>query len=576
MSDPIKNTTNFPPVTNAPAPKKNWLIWLFITLAVLLVGAGAYYLGLTMNKKISSQIQSSPTPSEQPNESTPPIETVKPITDPGVSWLSKPEKLGDLGLFNVQNYSSDYNSYYKIANLVNGGQLIYAQIQTMGTITYRFKKDSAGTYYLIAKNSDFSAGNEQDLLNKEKYDKSLIQIDWSTSYDSLTPPQTLVFDGAELKSETGGFNTLYENMATSSVTFKKMGSTVYGDIYKEEYPQGNDPYSKLRRIDYFVKLADTSLVYYTTRKDFLADDGTLVTTFTSDGQIFKSKKFNIGLSGRGCGRGPMDELYEGSNLPGRLTQIGTTSSGDALYTATDANDDIFKTAYETYEIGRAQDKELLSYESFAAKKPVLIWKDPFGNYLVFMDKDYDMLAECGKPVIYLYPEKTTSVSVKVGADIKISEPEYQSGWQVVANPNGSILNQDGKIYDSLYWEGTGSGFYPSITQGRVVSSKNFTTELRNDLAALGLNKKESDDFITFWSPKMPDAPYIRLTWLTTNEMNKLAPLSVSPRPDTIARVFLDFQGQNSPETNMAPQQLLGFKRKGFTLVEWGGLLIGGR
>jgi len=51
-------------------------------------------------------------------------------------------------------------------------------------------------------------------------------------------------------------------------------------------------------------------------------------------------------------------------------------------------------------------------------------------------------------------------------------------------------------------------------------------------------------------------------------------LFFSPRPETVARIFLDFQGQNDFSTNLTPQKLTGFQRKGFTLVEWGGLLIG--
>ena len=73
---------------------------------------------------------------------------------------------------------------------------------------------------------------------------------------------------------------------------------------------------------------------------------------------------------------------------------------------------------------------------------------------------------------------------------------------------------------------------------------------------------------------MPKTAYIRLTWLDTADMERLAPLAISPRPDTVARVFLDFAGQETAATDLAPQQLKGFLRTGFTVVEWGGLLIG--
>jgi len=88
---------------------------------------------------------------------------------------------------------------------------------------------------------------------------------------------------------------------------------------------------------------------------------------------------------------------------------------------------------------------------------------------------------------------------------------------------------------------------------------------------MGLNDKEIADFNEFWLPKMPATPLVRLTWLGTKEMDELAPIAVWPKPDSSIRVFLDFQGLGSKEA-ITPQILPKYQRKGFTLVEWGGLL----
>ena len=145
----------------------------------------------------------------------------------------------------------------------------------------------------------------------------------------------------------------------------------------------------------------------------------------------------------------------------------------------------------------------------------------------------------------------------------------------MAKPSGE-LTWNGQKYDSLYWEGKGQGVYPNITVGRVVETKNIETELRGDLQKLGLNIKESQDFLDFWLPKMPKQKYTRLTWFGTIQMDALAPLNITPKPDSVIRIFLDFAGQDSPSTALSPQKLTSIPRTGFTAVEWGGLLIGNK
>ena len=65
-------------------------------------------------------------------------------------------------------------------------------------------------------------------------------------------------------------------------------------------------------------------------------------------------------------------------------------------------------------------------------------------------------AEMGKPVVYLYPEKTMKVFVDVEptGGISISEPELGDGWNVVATPESKIYNfADRQVYPYLFWEG---------------------------------------------------------------------------------------------------------------------------
>ena len=62
---------------------------------------------------------------------------------------------------------------------------------------------------------------------------------------------------------------------------------------------------------------------------------------------------------------------------------------------------------------------------------------------------------CYKPVIYLYPEAETEVSVKLLLDGKLTctYPAYRSGWEVTAAPDGTLTDEKGQTYNYLYWEG---------------------------------------------------------------------------------------------------------------------------
>uniref|UniRef100_UPI0025ED38B4 BspA family leucine-rich repeat surface protein n=1 Tax=Ruminococcus sp. TaxID=41978 RepID=UPI0025ED38B4 len=61
-----------------------------------------------------------------------------------------------------------------------------------------------------------------------------------------------------------------------------------------------------------------------------------------------------------------------------------------------------------------------------------------------------------KPVIYLYPEKETEVHVEVElteADLATTYPKYNNGWDVVAKPDGSLVNKaDGTHHRYLFWD----------------------------------------------------------------------------------------------------------------------------
>ena len=489
---------------------------------------------------------------------------ITPVVDAGVNWVT-PVKLANLNLFNQsENFDCDVSTmeYYKVADLISGGEIIIdkASCGMGGNFKILFKKKDDKYYYL-------SKLNDLNGLTLSAPDNFLAGygttsfLDTQTSYSSIIPSDTLIVDnGAFLKKISGGFSgaTFFSEVTNAT----KIGLSNYGPVYRVQSSGADAVISRSLE----VKLPDSTMIDYLPTTSFILDDN--VANVTLNGK--KNTETYVKSLGMGCGGSTGGTVLKPSaDLSSRLVSNGTTSEGDTLYYAKSENDAIVDYVYNFYKVGR-NDSDIISKDAFFAAKPFFFWKDPFGDYMTFLNQKYTALAECGKPVIYLYPEKQTQVSVEVGAKITKSEPLYSKGWNVLADSNGKLV-WNGKAFNSLYWEGQGNGVYPEINSGFVVAKDDLSTTLSTHLTKLGLNEKEKADFLAFWLPKMPTTSYTRLTWFGAEEMNELAPLKVTPKPDTTIRIFLDYEGL-SQKIDIKEQKLSSIPRNGFILVEWGGLL----
>lgn len=196
----------------------------------------------------------------------------------------------------------------------------------------------------------------------------------------------------------------------------------------------------------------------------------------------------------------------------------------------------------------------------------------YNGKLGYVHKD-DLHFEGGfaKPVIYLYPEKKQDISVKVkfkNGDFTCTYPEYNNGWNVTAYPDGRLINKsDNDEYSYLYWEGEGAIQY-DFSSGFVVKSEDTAEFLKETLSYMGLTPKEYNEFIVYWLPIMLKNEYNLISFQTDN-YEESAKLEISPKPDSMLRVFMAFKEVD--ENTVVPEQKLEiFKRNGFTVIEWGG------
>jgi len=176
---------------------------------------------------------------------------------------------------------------------------------------------------------------------------------------------------------------------------------------------------------------------------------------------------------------------------------------------------------------------------------------------------------CYKPVIYLYPEVETEVSVELLLDGRLTctYPAYHSGWKVTAAPDGTLTDARGQTYNYLYWEGETNAQW-DMTKGFCVRGEDTAAFLEEALEKLGLTRREANEFIVYWLPLMEQNPY-NLISFQTDVYTDAAQLNVSPAPDTMLRVFMTWKATGS-YIEMHPQELTAPERAGFTVVEWGG------
>ena len=174
-----------------------------------------------------------------------------------------------------------------------------------------------------------------------------------------------------------------------------------------------------------------------------------------------------------------------------------------------------------------------------------------------------------KPVIYLYPEQEQEVSVRLDYDGKLTctYPAYDDGWNVTAAPDGTITDESGQEYNYLYWEGDSNQEY-DFSEGFCVAGENTAEFLEDALVRLGLTRREANEFIVYWLPRMEQNEY-NLISFQSEAYTDHARLSIQPEPDTVIRVFMAYKPldhyQEIPE-----QPLSAPERSGFTVVEWGG------
>lgn len=322
---------------------------------------------------------------------------------------------------------------------------------------------------------------------------------------------------------------------------------------------------------FYARAADGTLLIYFMKPPFWPEDNIPRITF-NDGTINDTRYAYTDQGG--CGATNYSFVVDPKKVTlNDLVKAGTAKNGFyTIYELKNADHEFLKDYYENrYYI--FPDEEKISYQEFIKRHPLLYFYDELNRLIQLESQEFVAAAECGKPVIYLYPETPQNVHVEVApvGGFTYTDPEYGRGWDVLAQPNGRLTElSSGQDYPYLFWEGDG-GLYEAPDKGFVVEVAQVHTFLQDSLSRLGLNKQEREDFVEFWLPRMQGSPYYFISFYGNDAMDALAPLSVTPEPDTIIRILMDFQPLDTP-VDVEGYELRAPAREGFTVVEWGGVI----
>jgi len=215
---------------------------------------------------------------------------------------------------------------------------------------------------------------------------------------------------------------------------------------------------------------------------------------------------------------------------------------------------------------------LLSRTEFARVTPEFYWQDPFGRWVHFENTVIRFPMD-GEPLLYLYPPIRQTVTVRLGSQLRVvaaNPPLAAHAWTVEATPEG-LISANGAQFGSLFWEGWWAPLAPPDS-GFLVRQDDIESFLVSTLDALGLNDRESQEFRSFWVPRMQGHPYYLIAFLPRGTIDAIAPLEITPAPDTLIRVLMDFIPFDHPIQVQTPTLPPKPARTGFVAVEWAGMM----
>ncbi|NTW57162.1 MAG: hypothetical protein HGB20_08995 [Chlorobiaceae bacterium] len=186
-------------------------------------------------------------------------------------------------------------------------------------------------------------------------------------------------------------------------------------------------------------------------------------------------------------------------------------------------------------------------------------------------KDIASMQVVKKPALYLYPEKEMKIDVRLGPKGRIVRtiPAYPGKWSVTVEPGGCIDRR----YRYLFYEAALSNPIAQPEEGWCVPKNELRSWMGSRLERLGLNRQEAKDFKAYWMKHLPASKFWIIRLIRPEVVEDQLGLHIQPAPQSLLRIILSFT-PSEYLVKLAEPETPRFRRKGFTAVEWGGILGG--
>ncbi len=180
--------------------------------------------------------------------------------------------------------------------------------------------------------------------------------------------------------------------------------------------------------------------------------------------------------------------------------------------------------------------------------------------------------------LFLYPMKKQNVKVSLPESIIPSSENSQytvenreKVFNVVANTDGEILLSNGVKRNYIAYDNPDISWVKDPLSGKVLSYSTLRQDLADLSNTLGLNDREEEAFIDYFSRKLPKAKYYIASLVDEYDAEAVMPWKIYPTPDTQIRLLFFFKPLVSKPI-VQDQKIEKVRRYGFTVLDFAGIV----